>query len=103
MPMSPPSRLRKSRQEYPWYQGYLRARRMRAWRVAATVVGVLLVAGVAFGATNWAVGVHAGSSGQSQAASIASLTITATASPSPVNLVYPGAFGDAVVTITNTS
>jgi hypothetical protein len=76
---------------------------MRAWRVAATVVGVLLVAGVAFGATNWTVGVHAGSSGQSKAASIANLTITATASPSPVNLVYPGAFGDAVVTITNTS
>ena len=94
MPMSPLSRLRASREEHPC--------RLHAWRVAATMGGILLVAGVAFGATNWHAGVNAGSKGESQAASVASLTIAATAAPSPANLVYPGAFGDAVVTITNT-
>jgi len=100
MLMSPLTRLWKSRAQYPCCQGY---RRARARRVVATVAGIMLVAGVAFGATNWTVRVNTGSSAEGQAASIASLSITATASPSPVNLVYPGAYGDAVVTITNTS
>jgi len=103
LPTPPLSRPRKSRDENSWYQGYRRAGGARAWRIAATVAGVVLVAGVAFGATNWTVGLNGGSSGHGQAASVANLTITASAVPSPVNLVYPGAFGDAVVTITNTS
>jgi hypothetical protein len=73
----------------------------RAWRVAATVAGILAVAGAAFGATNWTGSVNTGK-GQGQAATVPSLSITATASPSPANLVYPGTYGDAVVTITNT-
>jgi len=99
--MSPLSRSRTSREESAWFQGYRRARNTPVWRVLATIVGILMVAGVAFGATNWTVGVNAGSKGESQAASVANLTITATAIPTPAHLVYPGAFGDAVVTISN--
>ncbi len=101
--MSPLSRPRKPREEHPRYQAFRRARGTRAWRVAATVAAVFSVAGVAFGATHWTVGLNSGSKGQGRAASVANLTITASAVPSPVNLVYPGASGDAVVTITNTS
>jgi hypothetical protein len=52
-------------------------------------------------ATNWLVGLNSGSSGQGQSATIANLTISATASPSPSNLLYPGSTGDAVITIAN--
>jgi len=76
--------------------------RSRRWRVAVVTGGLMVTAGVALGATNWTVGLNSGSQGESQAASVASLAITATASPAPVNLVYPGAYGDAVVTISNT-
>jgi hypothetical protein len=63
----------------------------------------MLVGGVAYAATNWPVGVNAGSKGQAQSASVANLTISAIAVPSPVNQVYPGGYGDAVLTIQNTS
>jgi hypothetical protein len=67
------------------------------------VVGCLLVGGGAYAATNWSVGLNAGSRGQAQSASITNLTISAIAVPSPVNQVYPGGYGDAVLTIQNTS
>jgi len=55
----------------------------------------------AFGATNWIVGLGAGSSGEGQSANISNLTISAVASPAPTNLLYPGGTGDVVVTISN--
>jgi hypothetical protein len=76
-----------------------RARRVR--RLAAMVVGMLLTATVTYAATNWVVGLAAGSSGEGQSATISNLTISAVASPSATNLLYPGATGDVVVTIAN--
>jgi hypothetical protein len=55
----------------------------------------------AFAATNWVVGLNAGSSGEAQSASISNLTISAVASPSATSLLYPGGNGDVVVTISN--
>jgi hypothetical protein len=60
-----------------------------------------LVGGAAYGATNWIVGLNAGSSGEGQAASVTNLTFSATASPGATNLLYPGASGDVVLAITN--
>jgi hypothetical protein len=60
-----------------------------------------LVGGGAYAATNWVVGLSAGSSAESQSATIANLSITAVASPSATNLLYPGANGDVVATIAN--
>jgi hypothetical protein len=70
-------------------------------KVASSALGVVLAGGAAFGATNWIVGLGAGSSGQGQSANISNLTISAVASPAPTNLLYPGGTGDVVVTISN--
>ena len=79
----------------------IRTPRTVGMKVAASVFGVVLAGGAAFGATNWIVGLTAGSSGQSQSANISNLTISAVASPAPTNLLYPGGTGDVVVTISN--
>jgi hypothetical protein len=52
-------------------------------------------------ATNWPAGLDAGSKGEAQAATIGNLTITATTSPLPGALLYPGAVGDVVLSISN--
>ena len=52
-------------------------------RVFAALVGMALVGGGAYAATNWIVGLAASSSGESQAATVQNLTITAVASPRP--------------------
>jgi hypothetical protein len=70
-------------------------------KVASSVLGIVLAGGAAFGATNWIVGLGAGSSGEGQSANISNLTISAVASPAPTNLLYPGGTGDVVVTISN--
>jgi hypothetical protein len=70
-------------------------------KVASSVLGIVLAGGAAFGATNWIVGLGAGSSGEGQSANISNLTISAVASPAPPNLLYPGGTGDVVVTISN--
>lgn len=72
-------------------------------RVLSVVLGVLLAGAGAYAATNWVVGLNAGSSGEGQSATISNLTITAVASPSASNLLYPGGSGDVVVTISNTN
>ena len=46
----------------------------------------------AYAATNWVVGLNAGSSGEGQSATIANLSITAVASPAPTNLLVPGRY-----------
>src|SRR5271168_1995213 len=80
-------------------------RNMGSWsvrmKIVSAVCGCLLVAAGAYAATNWVVGLNAGSSGEGQSATISNLTITAVASPAPANLLYPGGAGDVVVTIAN--
>ena len=78
-----------------------RTRWTRRARIAAAATSVVLTAALAAFATNWIVGLSAGSNGQAQSATISNLTITATATPSPSNTLYPGASGDVVVTISN--
>ena len=70
-------------------------------KVVSAVVGVLLTGVAAYAATNWVVGLTAGSSGEGQSATITNLSITAVASPAASNLLYPGGTGDVVVTIAN--
>lgn len=70
-------------------------------KVLSAVAGIVLAGAGAYAATNWVVGLNAGSSGQSQSATISNLSITAVSSPSPSNLLYPGGTGDVVVTIAN--
>ncbi len=75
----------------------------RRMKVVSAVLGVVLAGTGAYAATNWVVGLNAGSSGQGQSATIANLSITAVSSPAPGNLMYPGGTGDVVVTIANTN
>jgi hypothetical protein len=60
-----------------------------------------LVGGAAYGVTNWVVGLGTGSSAEAQSGTVSNLTITAVASPSASNLMFPGTNGDVVATITN--
>ena len=70
-------------------------------KILTAVAGILLAGGGAYAATNWVIGLSAGSSGESRSATISNLSISAVASPSPSNLLYPGGNGDVVVTIGN--
>jgi hypothetical protein len=70
-------------------------------KVVSVVLGIVLAGAGAYAATNWVVGLNGGSSGEGQSAAISNLTITAVASPSASNLLYPGGSGDVVVTISN--
>jgi hypothetical protein len=70
-------------------------------KVLSAVLGITLAGGTAYAATAWVVGLNSGSSGAARSASISNLTITAVASPSASNLLYPGATGDVVVNINN--
>ncbi len=70
-------------------------------KVVSAIGGSLLVAVGAYAATNWVVGLNAGSSGEGQSATISNLSITAVASPAAGNLLFPGGTGDVVVTIAN--
>jgi hypothetical protein len=73
----------------------------KAMRVMSGTLGIVVAGGAAYAATNWVVGLGAGSAGAAKSASITNLTITAVASPSASNLLYPGATGDVVVNINN--
>ena len=73
----------------------------RRTKIVSAVCGIVLAGAGAYAATNWVVGLNAGSSGEGQSATIANLTITAVASPAATNLLYPGGNGDVVVTISN--
>lgn len=81
------------------------AARPSRWSLRAKVisgaVGAVMAGAGAYAATNWVVGLNAGSSGEGQSAAIANLTITAVASPVASNLLYPGGNGDVVATINN--
>jgi hypothetical protein len=70
-------------------------------KIVSAVCGILLAGVGAYAVTNWVVGLNAGSSGEGQSAAISNLTISAVASPSATNLMYPGGNGDVVITISN--
>lgn len=76
-------------------------RSSRRRRFLLALLGAALVAGVAYGTTNWIVGLNGGSSGEGQSANVSNLSITSVASPAATNLLYPGANGDVVVSISN--
>lgn len=65
------------------------------------VLGVALAGTGAYAVSNWVVGLSAGSSGESQSATVSNIIITAVASPAASNLLNPGGNGDVVLTITN--
>jgi hypothetical protein len=71
------------------------------FKIVSGLVGMALVGGSAYAATNWVVGLGAGSSAEAQSATVSNLTITAVATPSATNLLFPGGTGDVVATITN--
>ena len=73
----------------------------RRTKIVSAICGIVLAGSGAYAATNWVVGLNAGSSGEGQSANISNLTITAVAVPSATNLLYPGGTGDVVVTISN--
>jgi hypothetical protein len=73
----------------------------RRTRISAGILGAVMAGGVAFAVTNWVVGLNSGSSGEGQSGTVSNLTITAVASPSAGNLLFPGGNGDVVVTIAN--
>jgi hypothetical protein len=77
-----------------------KSRRTRRATVALGTTAIVAISGVAL-ASNWIVGLTAGSSATAQSATITNISIAAVASPSPINQLYPGANGDAVATITN--
>ena len=77
------------------------ARASTKMKIVSAVIGALLVGVGAYAATNWAVGLNTGSSGEGQSATISNLSISAVASPAATNLLYPGGTGDVVVTISN--
>jgi hypothetical protein len=74
-----------------------------SWKVKAVsaTLGIVVAGAGAYAATNWVVGLSGGSSGEGQSATISNLSISAVASPSSANLLYPGGTGDVVVTISN--
>jgi hypothetical protein len=65
------------------------------------LLGFLLTGTAAFAAGNWLVGLNGGSSGEAKAGAVSNLTVTATASQTPANLLFPGGTGDVVVNIAN--
>lgn len=73
----------------------------RRSKVVSAVLGALMAGGAAYAASNWVVGLNSGSSGEAQSASISNITVTAVASPSASNVLYPGGNGDVVLTINN--
>src|SRR5207253_8579206 len=70
-------------------------------RFLAALFGTAAVAAGTYAATNWAVGLNGGSSGEAQSANVTNLSISAVASPAASNLLYPASSGDVVVSISN--
>jgi hypothetical protein len=67
----------------------------------SVTLGMVLAGVAAYAASNWVVGLTSNSSGVAQSATISKLTITATSSAAPGNLLNPGDPGDVVVSIVN--
>ena len=82
-------------------QNETETRSSRKRRLVAALIGAALVSGVAYGTTNWIVGITGGSNGEAHSGSVSNISITAVASPAAGNLLYPGGSGDVVVSISN--
>jgi hypothetical protein len=80
-----------------------RRRWSRRRQVVSAMIGCLLTGTAAFAATNWIVGLNGGSNGEGQAATVANISITATATPAPTNQLFPGGTGDVVISIANSN
>src|SRR5919206_4185644 len=76
-------------------------RSSRRRRLVAGLIGAALVSGVAYGVTNWIVGLNGGSSGEAHSGTVSNISITAVATPAAGNFLYPGSSGDVVVSISN--
>jgi hypothetical protein len=87
-----PSRHETTRKRLAW---------SRKTKVISAALGAILVGSASYAASNWAIGLAGGSSGEGQSGTIANLTISAVASPAATNLLYPGGNGDVVITISN--
>ena len=68
---------------------------------SAALIGLVAIGGTAYAASNWTVGLAAGSAGEAQSATVSNLTVSAVASPAASNLLYPGGNGDVVLSIYN--
>jgi hypothetical protein len=77
------------------------SRSSRKRRLMAGLIGAAVVSGVAYGTTNWIVGINGGSNGEARSGSVSNISIAAVASPAAGNLLYPGGNGDVVVSISN--
>jgi len=73
----------------------------RRAKVFGAIVGAMLAGSAAYAVSNWAVGLQATSHGQGKSASVTGLIISATATPTPTNLLYPSGSGDVVLQVTN--
>ncbi len=91
--LSPSGVIRRARRLF--------SRKSLLFRVVSGFLGVALVGGGTYAATNWLVGLNAGSAGEGQSATVSNLTISAVASPAASNQLYPGGNGDVVATIAN--
>lgn len=70
-------------------------------KVLSATFGTVMAGATAFAATNWFVGLNGSSTAEGQSAAITNLTISAVASPTATDLLYPGAAGDVVLKISN--
>ena len=69
--------------------------------ILAVIAATAVTAASAIGASNRALDLTSGSTGQGGPAAVSNLSITAVASPAASNLLFPGGTGDVVLTITN--
>ncbi|HUA95203.1 MAG TPA: hypothetical protein VMB82_06710 [Acidimicrobiales bacterium] len=78
-----------------------RDERSRKRRFLFALLGAFFAFTGSFAVATWVLGLSAGSTGQAVSTGSSDLSIAAVASPSPGNLLYPGASGDVVVAISN--
>ena len=81
--------------------------RRRSWSARTTVIGAIvgacLAGGASYAATTWTLARSGTASGGPTSAPVTNLTVSAVAAPTPfpADLLYPGASGDIAATITN--
>lgn len=84
------------RQRIALHAGWSRTR-----KAAAAAIVLAFIGATAYGVDTWLVGLNSGSSGQSKIGAVGNVTITAVATPTASNLLYPHGAGDVVAKITN--
>jgi len=84
-----------------WYEPPDHDWRQMTRRTGAAVAGMALTALIAYGATNWIIGLNSGSSGEAQSGAVSNLTVAAVSTPPPNEQMYPGGSSDVMVLVTN--